>query len=398
MNASNTRWILVAYFLNGFAMSLVAQFYSYFINTGLGEVSLTVNALAGSLPPFVGLFTVGMWGKWSDKIGKRKPFLIIGFMGSATSYLLLSMVDNVYLFIFIAAAAMAFTVAGDPSAVALVTHGVEEKGKAIGNYMFARALGWTGALVSGLYLTYVVPIEDGGMHNLFFFSFISMCIAILVIIFKVEDVKGISNKTESIVKFTDVLKIRPILLLFLSVLFMMSAVQMIGYLMPVWMITELGGIPIYVGMGNSVAAISGAFLMPIIGRLGDRYGGKKIYLAAPFLYGTIYLVLANVHDPLVASIIWMSPVFPTYMAGSSLLAAQLTTDRQRARAMSAVSMAQGIGTSIGPVIGGFLVDNYLGLISRLFYMASAVAYLGLVIGSFIKCKKKERSAEAQLQL
>ncbi len=370
-------------------MSLVMQFYSYFINNGLGESSLTINALAGSLPSFVGLFTVGLWGKWSDRLGKRKPFLTIGFIGTGVSYLLLTFVSDVYLFIAISSISMAFTVAADPSAIALITHGVEEKGKIIGNYMFSRAFGWIGAIVGGLYLTYIVPLEYGGMQDLFLISFVLVFIAILVIILKVQDVKFEIFEEER-VSFTEVLKLRPVFLLFFSVLIMMSAVQMIGYLMPVWMINELGGIPIYVGMGNTVAAISGAFLMPILGRLGDKFGGKKIYLAAPTLYGLIYIVLSNVHDPLIASIIWMSPVFPTYMAGSSLLAAQLTSDKQRARAMSAVSMAQSIGSSLGPVAGGFLVDNYLGLISRLFYMASLLNFMALGIGLMIKNTKNKK--------
>ncbi len=374
-------------------MSLILQFYSYFINTGLGETSLTINALAGSIPPFVGLFTVGIWGKWSDKLGKRKPFLLLGFIGTGISYLLLAFVNNVYLFIFISAVSMAFGVAADPSALALITHGVDEKGKVIGNYMFSRAFGWTGALVGGLYLTYVVPIEAGGMRNLFLISFMLMFIAILVITFRVKDIEIEEIPETEQVSFTEVVRIRSVFLLFISVLIMMSAVQMIGYLMPVWMITELGGIPIYVGMGNSVAAISGAFLMPVLGRLGDKFGGKKIYLAAPTLYGLIYIVLSNVHDPFIAAIIWMSPVFPMYMAGSSLLAAQLTSDRQRARAMSAVSMAQGIGTSIGPVIGGYLVDTYLGLISRLFYMASLLNFIALGIGSLIQCNRNKKEKE-----
>ncbi|MGW4736800.1 MFS transporter [Nocardia xishanensis] len=103
-----------------------------------------------------------------------------------------------------------------------------------------------------------------------------------------------------------------------------------------------------------------AFMLPA-GALGDRYGRKRILLAALVLFGSASLAcaFAGTSGQLIAARVVLgiaaAAMIPLSMA---VLPVLFPEQRERARAMSIWVTATSLGLPLGPVLGGWLVDNF----------------------------------------
>ena len=121
---------------------------------------------------------------------------------------------------------------------------------------------------------------------------------------------------------------------------------------------------------------------PIVARLSDRYGRRKILLIALavssfsyFLFGTAQvlwlLFLGRMLSGTTAATV---PVAQAYVA-------DVTTQKERLRYLGLLGAAAGIAFILGPAIGGTL-SNYFGY-SVPSFLASALAFINLVSAYFL---------------
>lgn len=107
--------------------------------------------------------------------------------------------------------------------------------------------------------------------------------------------------------------------------------------------------------------ISNAIFVPVFGKLGDLYGNRIIYLwsfigfivvsmLAGFAWDFYSLVFFRILQGLVGA-----AVYPTAM---SLIAKSFTEPKARAQALGIWSSSFAISAVIGPLLGGYLVDNF----------------------------------------
>jgi DHA2 family multidrug resistance protein len=107
--------------------------------------------------------------------------------------------------------------------------------------------------------------------------------------------------------------------------------------------------------------ISNAVFVPVFGKLGDLYGNRVIYLwsfvgfiilsvLAGFAWNFTSLVVFRVLQGLVGA-----AVYPTAM---SLIAHSFTDAKARAQALGIWSSSFAVSAVIGPLLGGYLVDNF----------------------------------------
>jgi EmrB/QacA subfamily drug resistance transporter len=122
-----------------------------------------------------------------------------------------------------------------------------------------------------------------------------------------------------------------------------------------------------------------AVLMPILGRLGDMYGYKRIYIT-----GLSLLVLSSILAAL-------SPSFPFLVFSRALqgignattlpsimaIITQVFPTRERGRAMSFWATINGVGHGFGPVLSGFLIQ-YLGW-PAIFLLNGALTLVGVLL-------------------
>jgi DHA2 family multidrug resistance protein len=100
-------------------------------------------------------------------------------------------------------------------------------------------------------------------------------------------------------------------------------------------------------------------LMPIYGVIGDRLGKKRIYMA-----GLIIFIIGSFIGWLSPSLIWL--VIGRFLqgaGGASLpLSMALISDtfprERRGRALGVWNTAAPVGSMIGPVLGGFMIETY----------------------------------------
>lgn len=94
---------------------------------------------------------------------------------------------------------------------------------------------------------------------------------------------------------------------------------------------------------------------PILGRLSDRYGRKKLLAISQFGSAIGYLLLGMAHN---LPLLFLARVIDGITGGNISIAqayiADVTTKENRAKGMGIIGAAFGLGFIFGPAIGGFL--------------------------------------------
>lgn len=112
---------------------------------------------------------------------------------------------------------------------------------------------------------------------------------------------------------------------------------------------------------------------PVLGRLSDKYGRKKILILSQLGSSFGYLLLGIAHS---LPILFLSRIIDGATGGNISIAqayiADVTDRKNRARGMGLIGAAFGLGFIFGPAIGGFL--------SRISYSAPAflAAFISLI--------------------
>jgi DHA1 family multidrug resistance protein-like MFS transporter len=139
---------------------------------------------------------------------------------------------------------------------------------------------------------------------------------------------------------------------------------------------------IYTGILNAAPAITMGLMAPIWGILADKYGKKLMLLRAMFCATFILAgmgLVANA-EQLIALRLFQGLFTGTVTAANVMIAAG--TPRQHlSYALGFLSSSQFIGSSFGPVLGGFFAE-YVGYRSS-FYLGAAVMLLDFFLVLFL---------------
>jgi MFS family permease len=139
-----------------------------------------------------------------------------------------------------------------------------------------------------------------------------------------------------------------------------------------------------------VLAIAGLLLT--IGYLGDRYGRKPALMAGLVVFALFSLgaALSSSTGMLIAMRALMGIGAATILPATlSILTATFREPRERAQAIAFWAAVFSLGMGIGPLVGGWLLDNFHW--SSVFYINIPIVVIGL-IGSaiFIQNSKSEK--------
>lgn len=138
---------------------------------------------------------------------------------------------------------------------------------------------------------------------------------------------------------------------------------------------------------------------PILGRLSDRYGRKKLLAISQFGSAIGYLLLGMAHN---LPLLFLARVIDGITGGNISIAqayiADVTTKENRAKGMGIIGAAFGLGFIFGPAIGGFLAKydySYPG------YFAMAVSLITVFMTMFalpetVNSKEREKTVKAKI--
>jgi len=128
--------------------------------------------------------------------------------------------------------------------------------------------------------------------------------------------------------------------------------------MPV-IVSELGGIEHYSWIATAALLVS-AVTVPIIGKLSDIYGRRGFYIAGivVFMLGSILAGAAQSFWWLVVARAVQGFGMGTIMPLSQTIIGDIISARERGRYMGYIGAVFGVASIAGPLVGGWITDNF----------------------------------------
>src|SRR5215207_10020650 len=128
--------------------------------------------------------------------------------------------------------------------------------------------------------------------------------------------------------------------------------------MPV-IVSELGGIEHYSWIATS-ALLASAVTVPVVGKLSDIYGRRSFYIAGIviFMLGSILAGAAQGFWWLVVARAVQGFGMGTIMPLSQTIIGDIISARERGRYMGYIGAVFGVASIAGPLVGGWITDNF----------------------------------------
>ncbi|MFW9813640.1 MAG: MFS transporter [Candidatus Thorarchaeota archaeon] len=389
--------VYLAYSIQAMAQAIIWQWMTYFVKHDLLVEDFLILTFAWSTPALVVMIATNGWGSISDRIGRRKPFMIVGFLGYASTFFLYSLVTDVFQFVLVGAIGAIFSSAALPMGQALLTTDTDQKGERLGWFLAAQSGGWFfGALGSGLFYDII------GMRPLFLLGAVLGILATGSCAYFIRDIPFEKMRREDERRFRELLRIPGMSRLVSAVGLSQIGMNSVSFVMAIIIVDELGGLTSYVGFANSAATLTAIIITGWIGRIVDSKGPVKVLIAAFASYTVFSFGFAIVRDPILACILWAFPIYPLSSTASSALAAYITGKDERGRAMSLIYGVQNAGTFAGPIIGGLFAQFLFGAVQPISWLNMSFNLLALAIGismfQLIGSGQSEEQSEAKVSL
>ncbi|TFG31070.1 MFS transporter [Candidatus Thorarchaeota archaeon] len=343
--------VYIAYALQSTAMAISWQFVTYFVRHDLNATSFLELSLASALPAFIIMVMSPIWGSLSDRMKKRRIFMIIGFIGYASTFIFYAFVTDIIQYLTVAGLGAMFSSAALPMGQAHLTTNANNKGERLGYFVAAQSAGWFfGALASGVLYDYI------GMRILFIVAAALSLGAIASSAILIKDIPFNEVVDSGASRLIDILKKPGMSRLTAAVALSQIGMNAIGAFLAIMIVDELGGNTAFVGLSNSGATFIAVIITGYIGKIVDRRGPIKVLIVAYLSYTIFACLFGLVRDPVIATIMWALPIYPLSSTATAALAAFISGEDERGRAMSLVYGVQNAGGWIGPIIGGIFAE------------------------------------------
>lgn len=335
---------------------------------GLSEpmVSGLVLALFGIVSSFAQPFT----GRVSDRVGKRRLFVVIGLCIFAVSNYSFVWAGNYFSLLGIRAVqgfGAAITVTASVALVNEVSRS-DNRGGNMGIYNAFRLVGFgAGPLASGALIEagpYTLPIAGGwtvtGFEAVFYISALAAFVSAVLVVLLVEDPDETKPSAEAmhirIRAEDDDHVLDAIFTLGLATFFMSACFALLSPIEPE--INERlnqGAFLFSVEFTALVAAL--AVFQPLVGKASDRYG-RKVFIVIG-LIGLFPTTLAQglVVEPwqMITARVFQGISAAMVFAPALALAGELAREGQSGAQLSVLTVAFGLGISFGQISTGYLI-------------------------------------------
>ena len=389
--------VYLVYGLQSTGMAISWQFATLFVKHELGAPDFLTLTVVYATPSFVTMAAVNLWGAFSDRSRARKPFMVVGFLGYAYTFVLYSFVTTSLQFLVIGVLGAMLSSASLPAGTAHLTTGTKSKGERMGYFISVQSAGWfAGALLSGLLYDAI------GMFTLYRIAAISCVLATGIAIVFVQDLPVEEVSQEMKTSFLTLVRKPGIARLSLLVALSQIGIGAVSFMHAIIIIDELGGSALYVGLANSFATLIAVVVTGYIGKVVDRRGPVMILVLAMLSYTVFGFAFALVRDSIAATIMWALPIYPLASTAAFALASMISSEDERGRTMSLISGAQNAGAAIGPVVGGLFAQFVFGIVQpvawvmmlfNLAALALAISLLGVVGSGLISMQPISLASE-----
>ncbi|MCI7772774.1 MAG: MFS transporter [Succinivibrio sp.] len=341
----------------------------------------------------ISAFAAPLWGKLSDKMGK-KPMIIRSSVLIAVTYFLAGIVTTPFE-LFLVRAFQGVAAGLWPACLVMLSAYAPKKklGFAMGLMQSANITGSIlGPLLGGILAT------SFGMRNSFFIGAVALSlISITTILFikeppKQESTDPVNQKAPG---YLSLLKDKNLLILLFVVGFTNFVIMQIQPIVALY-VEKLNqsshDVMILSGLVLSLGGFAGAIAAPIWGKAGQKHGFYKTLTLSLIVAGSLIAMQG------LPNVLWLfalmqfvcglafSGIFPS--ANSILVL--FTPSNIRGTGFGLLFSAQMVGGAIGPIIGGFLV-TFLSFNSVYFASGSVLVVLGLYLITLAPKTFKQRA-------
>jgi len=372
-------------FFNDVASEMIYPIVPIFLTSVLGAPVAIVGLIEGVAESTASVLKV-ISGWLSDKLQKRKPFVIAGYSFSSISKILLSMAFS-WPFVLFARFIDRFgkgmrTSARD--ALIAESSDISARGKSFG---FHRALDTLGAVVGPLIALLAIHFLDNNFRLIFFLAFIPACIGILLLLFFVKERKKEKNPDQ--VFHFSWRNLDPSFKVFLLISFIFA----LGNSSDAFLILRaqnLGLSVILVVLAYVLFNFTYAIFSMPAGIISDKIGPKKVLLSGFLLFSAVYLFFGLAQS---SHFLWLLfPFYGIYMAltegvGKAYIS-NLIPQEKTGTAFGVYQTTIGLCTFFASLIAG-LLWTYIG-VSAPFIFGSVMAIISAFL--FVVLEKKIKFA------
>jgi MFS family permease len=293
-------------------------------------------------------------GWWSDKIGKNKPFMILGYAFTAVLSPLFAFVTSplqVLVVRFTERVGKGIRTAPRDSLIAGSSE-ANAKGKSFG---FHKAMDNSGAILGPLLASGVLLLFPGDYRKVFILAAIPGLLGLLSIIFFVKEAKKDKTELLSKISFKD---FSPKYYAFLGIIFIFTLGNSTDALLLI-KASDIGiqdaFIPIIYLIFNAVSVI---FAIPA-GMLSDKIGRERLIIFGYLLYSIIYFGFGRTSSPTV--LVLLFALYGLYSAATDGVQKALVSDlidkNKKGTGLGLYNSLVGITLLPASVIAGLLYDQ-----------------------------------------
>lgn len=313
-------------------------------------------------------------GFWSDKIGKNKPFMLIG-------YGLSTLVIPLYTFVVSPVQVLVLrfaerfgkgirTAPRDSLVAGSVTNG--ETGKSFG---LQKAMDNSGAILGPLIAFVLLMVVPGNYQLIFLLAGIPSVIAIFVIIFGIKEAGKSGNELFTRFHFRD---FPPRFYFFLIIIFIFTLGNSTDALLMV-KANEVGVKVAFIPLVFLITSVVAVLASVPVGSLSDRVGKEKILIVGYLIYSAVYYGFGVTSS--IGTIIALFAVYGLYSAATDSIQKAFISDiidsNKKGTGLGIYNALLGITLLPASLIAGTLYDKVDSHIP--FYFGAVMAALSAVL-------------------
>jgi len=335
-----------------------------------------------SIPYLCFIFSTAFFGKLSDILGSKKV-IILALLAQLTSFIVYFNISDSWIF-FISYIAFNIVISAfNPAYNRYVSFSKDiDQGM-----VFGRLGSWAsvGFFLGSVLTAFLLGNNGESFRSLFLVAAVFSLLALSSAFFlntetKLEPDIAFTSSNSIFPSFT---LIKPLLVIFLLVLFTQTSNALYVGLFAIFIENELGQNVNWVAIVNSTATIIGIAATFFIGKLIARKFPKKhiinLGILINFLLPFLTFIFSN--EPLIVFILYSIPAYATFFVVIPVIISENTHVENRGFSMGLYSAFMFSGQAIGVLIGAFIA-SITGVIRYNFALSAVLAMITMFIAIF----------------